>query len=215
MDPRRTDSCEPADLFLQIQPGTDVMLFNGMLHIMAWEGWLDNDFITQHTQGFEALKATVRDYTPFVVADACGITKDALLKATRLFAGMQHLNGSARTPTLSLYCQGLNQSSSGTAKNTALINLHLGRFHVPIGKIAPQKIIDLTPRLAKEVIVQQPVGLPDNFGQARQNPLIGDGVIKLRRFVAFGHFIQAAGDKAGRIPDFVGEVAIAGHFVQR
>jgi assimilatory nitrate reductase catalytic subunit len=122
-DPRTTDTASIADLHLPIQPGTDVMLFNGMLHIMAWEGWLDQSFIAQHTQGFEALKATVRDYTPFVVADACGITKDALLKATRLFAGMQ--NGAVRTPTLSLYCQGLNQSSSGTAKNAALINLHL------------------------------------------------------------------------------------------
>ena len=122
-DPRATDTASIADLHLPIQPGTDVMLFNGMLHIMAWEGWLDNAFIDKHTQGFAALKATVRDYTPFVVADTCGITKDALLKATRLFAGMQ--NGAVRTPTLSLYCQGLNQSSSGTAKNAALINLHL------------------------------------------------------------------------------------------
>ncbi len=124
-DPRTTDTASIADLHLAIQPGTDVMLFNGMLHIMAWEGWLDTAFIETHTNGFEALKATVRDYTPFVVADACGITKDALLKATRYFAGMQHMHGPARTPTLSLYCQGLNQSSSGTAKNTALINLHL------------------------------------------------------------------------------------------
>jgi assimilatory nitrate reductase catalytic subunit len=124
-DPRATDTAGIADLHLPIQPGTDVMLFNGMLHIMAWEGWLDHAFIAQHTHGFDALKATVRDYTPFVVAEACGITKDALLKATRLFAGMQHHHGPARTPTLSLYCQGLNQSSSGTAKNAALINLHL------------------------------------------------------------------------------------------
>ncbi len=125
VDPRTTDTASIADLHLPIQPGTDVMLFNGMLHIMAWEGWLDTAFIAAHTNGFEALKATVRDYTPFVVADACGITKDALLKATRLFAGMQHMHGQERTPTLSLYCQGLNQSSSGTAKNAALINLHL------------------------------------------------------------------------------------------
>ncbi len=124
-DPRTTDTASIADVHLAIQPGTDVMLFNGMLHIMAWEGWLDNDFIANHTQGFEALKATVRDYTPFMVAETCGITKDALLKATRLFAGMQHLSGPARAPTLSLYCQGLNQSSRGTAKNAALINLHL------------------------------------------------------------------------------------------
>jgi assimilatory nitrate reductase catalytic subunit len=53
VDPRTTDTASIADVHLAIQPGTDVMLFNGMLHIMAWEGWLDNDFITQHTNGFE------------------------------------------------------------------------------------------------------------------------------------------------------------------
>src|SRR6266571_1652676 len=41
VDPRRTDTAEAADLFLQIQPGTDVALFNGMLHVMLWEGWVD------------------------------------------------------------------------------------------------------------------------------------------------------------------------------
>ena len=116
-DPRRTDTAEIADLFLAVQPGTDVMLFNGMLHTMLWEGWVDAAFIAEHTTGFDALKALVRDCTPEVVAQVCGITKEDLLQAARLFA--------MATPTLSLYCQGLNQSSSGTAKNTALINLHL------------------------------------------------------------------------------------------
>jgi assimilatory nitrate reductase catalytic subunit len=121
-DPRRTDTAEIADLFLPIQPGTDVALFNGMLHIMLWEGWIDPAFIAAHTQGFDALKSTVRDYTPFVVARTCGITKADLLEAARLFA--------TSPATLSLYCQGLNQSSSGTAKNTALINLHLATGHI-------------------------------------------------------------------------------------
>ena len=116
-DPRRTDTAEIADLYLPLQPGTDVMLFNGMLHIMLWEGWTDNAYIAAHTQGFDALKATVRDYTPDLVTQTCGITKDDLLTATRLFATSK--------ATLSLYCQGLNQSTSGTAKNAALINLHL------------------------------------------------------------------------------------------
>ncbi len=124
-DPRRTDTAEIADLFLPIQPGTDVMLFNGMLHIMLWEGWLDSVYMAAHTSGFEALKATVRDYTPFMVAQTCGITKADLLEAARLFAGLDASNPAQRSPTLSLYCQGLNQSSSGTAKNAALINLHL------------------------------------------------------------------------------------------
>jgi len=116
-DPRRTDTVEIADLFLPIQPGTDVMLFNGMLHLMLWEGWTDNGYIAAHTSGFDALKATVRECTPDKVAQICGISKDDLLAAARMFA--------TSPATLSLYCQGLNQSSSGTAKNAALINLHL------------------------------------------------------------------------------------------
>jgi assimilatory nitrate reductase catalytic subunit len=116
-DPRRTDTAEIADLYLPIQPGTDVSLFNGLLHIMLWEGWTDSAYIAGHTSGFEALKATVRNYTPELVADTCGLKKEDLLAAARLFA--------TSAATLSLYCQGLNQSSSGTAKNAALINLHL------------------------------------------------------------------------------------------
>ena len=126
VDVRRTDTAETADLFLQIQPGTDVMLFNGMLHLMLWEGWLDRAFIDAHTNGFDDLKATVRDYTPDAVAATCGISKVDLLQATQLFAGAGAGDTSRPRPaTLSLYCQGLNQSSSGTAKNAALINLHL------------------------------------------------------------------------------------------
>ncbi|SDN23776.1 assimilatory nitrate reductase (NADH) alpha subunit apoprotein [Polaromonas sp. JS666] len=116
-DPRRTDTAEIADLYLPLQPGTDVSLFNGMLHIMLWEGWTDAAYIAAHTTGFDALKATVRDYTPDLVAETCGIKKEDLLAAARMFA--------TSAATLSLYCQGLNQSSSGTAKNAALINLHL------------------------------------------------------------------------------------------
>ncbi len=121
-DPRRTDSCELADLFLQIQPGTDVLLFHGMLHIMLWEGWTQSDFIRHHTTGFDTLKAAVRDATPDLVAQTCGISRQDLVAAARLFA--------TSTATLSLYCQGLNQSSSGTAKNAALINLHLATAQI-------------------------------------------------------------------------------------
>jgi len=124
-DPRRTDTAEIADLYLPIQPGTDVMLFNGLLHIMLWEGWVDAAYIAAHTTGFEALKATVRDCTPDAVAHVCGIKKEDLLTAAKLFATGGTGDALQRAATLSLYCQGLNQSSSGTAKNAALINLHL------------------------------------------------------------------------------------------
>ena len=121
-DPRRTDTAEIADLYLPIQPGTDVMLFNGLLHIMLWEGWIDAAYIELHTNDFDALKATVRECTPDLVADICGITKADIFTAAKLFA--------TSSATLSLYCQGLNQSSSGTAKNAALINLHLATAQI-------------------------------------------------------------------------------------
>ena len=132
-DPRRTDTAGMADLFLPIQPGSDVMLFHGMLHLMLWEGWTDAEYIAAHTTGFDELKALVREATPERVAQVCGISVADLTTAARWFAGLdgqEVATGASgapqrRKPTLSLYCQGLNQSSSGTAKNAALINLHL------------------------------------------------------------------------------------------
>lgn len=117
VDPRRTDTARDADLHLAIAPGTDVALFHGMLHICLWEDLINPTFIAEHTEGFAELKRLVRDYTPAAVAQICGIKESDLLLAARWF-------GQSKA-SLSLYCQGLNQSTSGTAKNTALINLHL------------------------------------------------------------------------------------------
>jgi assimilatory nitrate reductase catalytic subunit len=117
IDPRRTDTCDLADLHLPIIPGSDVALFHGILHILMWEGWIDRTFIDAHTQGFDALKTLVRDYSPQMVSELCGISQESLQQCARMI-------GSAPS-FLSLWCMGLNQSSSGSAKNSALINLHL------------------------------------------------------------------------------------------
>jgi assimilatory nitrate reductase catalytic subunit len=116
VDPRRTDTAQLADLHLAILPGTDVALFNGLLHVMLWEGLLDMQYIRNHTEGFEALKETVREYTPKMVADICGISEKDIILAAKWFG---------TGPTLSMYCMGLNQSIHGTDKNAALVNLHL------------------------------------------------------------------------------------------
>lgn len=121
-DPRRTDTAELADLYLPVQPGTDVMLFHGLLHIMLWEGWTKPDYVAAHTNGFEELKALVRECTPELVAQTCGIRKEDLFTAAQWFA--------TSPATLSLYCQGLNQSANGTAKNASLINLHLATAQI-------------------------------------------------------------------------------------
>jgi assimilatory nitrate reductase catalytic subunit len=124
VDPRKTDTAQAADLHLAILPGTDVALFNGLLHVMLWEGLLDMAFIEAHTNGFDALKDTVREYTPKMVADICGIKEADIIQAAKWFG---------KGPTLSMYCMGLNQSIHGTDKNAALINLHLATGQ--IGKL--------------------------------------------------------------------------------
>jgi assimilatory nitrate reductase catalytic subunit len=117
VDPRRTDTAAGADLHLQILPGTDVALFHGLLHLLLWEERIDRDFVAARTEGFAELKALVRDYAPATVAQLCGIRVEHLMRAAQWW-------GQARA-VLSFYCQGLNQSATGTAKNAALINLHL------------------------------------------------------------------------------------------
>ncbi len=116
-DPKRTDTAQSADLHLPLLPGTDVALFHGILHLLLWENCVNHVYIAAHTEGFSELKNLVRDYTPAYVAQVCGIDQQDLIQAAHWF-------GHAKA-VLSLYCQGLNQSSSGTAKNAALINLHL------------------------------------------------------------------------------------------
>ncbi len=117
IDPRRTETAAQADLFLQIEPGSDIALHHGLLHILLWEGWVDRTFIDRHTEGFESLRDQVVEFTPKAVALRCGISQEDLHLAARWFA--------QSGPVLSLYCQGLNQSTAGTANNASLINLHL------------------------------------------------------------------------------------------
>lgn len=122
VDPRRTESAELADLHLAIQPGTDVALFHALLHACIWQGAVDCDFIEQHTAAFDALKELVREWTPARAAQVCGVAEADIWKAASWFA--------TSPASLSLYCMGLNQSSSGTAKNSALINLHLATAQI-------------------------------------------------------------------------------------
>lgn len=117
VDPRRTDTASVADLHLPIVPGSDVALFHAMLNVMVWEGLVDADYIDRHTEGFAALKRRIHEFTPKATAAVCGVPADDIVAAARLFGEA----GAA----LSFYTMGLNQSTSGSANNAALIHLHL------------------------------------------------------------------------------------------
>jgi assimilatory nitrate reductase catalytic subunit len=117
VDPRVTDTAACADLHLQIEPGTDAILFGAMLHVLLWEGLTDGRFIGAHTEGFDAAREAVRELTPAAAAARCGVKAEDIVRASRWFGKA----GAA----LSLWCQGLNQSHHGSDNGAALIHLHL------------------------------------------------------------------------------------------
>ena len=85
-DPRKTDTASAADLHLQLNPGTDVMLFHGMLRVMFLNGWTQQKYIQDHTDGFDDLLAKVMLCTPDKVQEICGISEAQLTQAAKWFA---------------------------------------------------------------------------------------------------------------------------------
>ena len=127
IDPRRTETCSIANQHLAIRPGTDVALFNGLLTYIAQHGYCDRDYIAKHTQGFTATLDAAAKSTPDwqALAQLCNIDVDAMLDFFATF--------SITDKTMTLFSQGVNQSSSGTDKVNAIINCHLatGRIGKP------------------------------------------------------------------------------------
>jgi anaerobic selenocysteine-containing dehydrogenase len=79
IDPIRTRTAGAADVHLAPIPGTDAALALGLLHVVLAEGAEDTDFITQHTVGWDAFRARIREYPPGRVADICGIPEAAII----------------------------------------------------------------------------------------------------------------------------------------
>ncbi|WP_438272244.1 molybdopterin-dependent oxidoreductase [Streptomyces pseudovenezuelae] len=117
VDPRRTATAAKADLFLQIKPGTDLALLNGLLHLLHAEGRTDPDFIAAHTEGWEAMPEFLADYPPAAVAETTGLAEEDIREAARLIGEAGEW--------MSLWTMGLNQSTHGTWNTNALVNLHL------------------------------------------------------------------------------------------
>lgn len=127
IDPRRTDSCDIADLHLPLAPGSDAILFNGLLHHLQRAGKCNDAFVGGCTRGVAAALAAAHDSSPdtATVAARCGLAPDAVAQFFDWFAAAERV--------VTAYSQGVNQSSSGTDKSNAIINCHLftGRIGAP------------------------------------------------------------------------------------
>jgi formate dehydrogenase alpha subunit len=121
-DPRKIRMVDFAHQWLRHKPGTDVALINGLLNIIIAEGWHDSEFIQSRTEGFEAVKEAVKEYSPSVVSQITGVSTDDLYQAARLYAQ----SGRA----FILFSMGITQHTTGTDNVLALANLAMATGNV-------------------------------------------------------------------------------------
>ena len=117
VDPRVTPLARTCDLFLPIKPGRDAALFNGILHLMIENDWLDHDFIQQHTVGFEDLAKSVKDWTPQRTAQVTGLSQKLVCQAAEWW-------GTASTSFL-MHARGIEHHSHGVQNVLGAINIVL------------------------------------------------------------------------------------------
>lgn len=130
-DPRRIDMADYADLYLRHKPGTDLALLNGLMHIILREGWQDDTFIAERTEGFEELKAVIEKYTPEATSAITGVPAEDIEQAARMMA--------ENRPGALLYAMGITQHIVGVPNVMACANLQmlLGNMGVPGGGVNP------------------------------------------------------------------------------
>jgi assimilatory nitrate reductase catalytic subunit len=117
VDPRITPIARTCDLFLPVKPGRDVALFNGILHLMIENDWLDHEFIHEHTIGIEAVAEHVREWTPKHTAEVTGIAEKSIRQAAEWW-------GTAKSSFL-LHARGIEHHSHGVENVLGAINIVL------------------------------------------------------------------------------------------
>ncbi len=128
VDPRRIPLVDHATLFLQAKAGTDIYVFLAIMHIIIREGWLDEAFVAERTEGYEEFRAIVKEYTPEHAALMSGVPVEQIEEAARIYALGERASGKssydeARGHSTILYAMGITQRSNGTDMVMTLANL--------------------------------------------------------------------------------------------
>ncbi len=117
VDPRKTQTCSIADIHLQINPGTDIVLNHAIGRALIEKEMVDEEFIIGNTEGFEAYREVVFQKTVKEAARICGV------KAEDIYWTAEYIGRA--NGFMSMWTMGLNQSVVGVNKNLSLINLNL------------------------------------------------------------------------------------------
>ncbi len=122
IDPRMTPITRNADLYLPVRPGTDLALFLGMLHVLVRDGLTRGDYIAGQTTGFEAVRDSVREWTPERAGQMAGVPPANIEKAAHWIGGTDRAMG--------LHARGIEHHSKGVENCLAMLNLYLATGNV-------------------------------------------------------------------------------------
>ena len=134
-DPRHIELVDHAAMWLQLRPGTDAALINGMINVIVNERWADWEFIAKRAEGYDDLWDVVKKYTPEVVSEITGVPAEQIRAAAELYA---------RTPRAGIfYTLGITEHTTGTANvinlaNLALVTGHVGVPHAGVNPLRGQ-----------------------------------------------------------------------------
>jgi len=121
-DPRLTWMAKRADVWLNLRPGTNIALMNGLVHVILKNGWENREFIAKRTEGFDDIKKQVKKYDPKTVEKLTGVSRDRLIEAARLY--------SHADKAMIVYGLGVTEHRTGTENAMAIANLALVCGHI-------------------------------------------------------------------------------------
>lgn len=116
-DPRRIELADYADVFLQIKPGTNIALLNGMMNVIISRGLHDKRYIEERTENFEEFERVISRYTPDIVGRICGVDEEDIIKAALIYAEAEKAG--------IYYAMGITQHTTGTNSVMSISNLSL------------------------------------------------------------------------------------------
>ena len=161
-DPRKIQLASMADVFVSQNLGTDVALLNGIMHVILKEGWQNQAFVDERTEGFEEFKKVVEDYPPEKASEISGVAVEDIVKIAEYY-------GKAAAGTI-IYCMGITQHTTGVDNVKSLANLamltgHIGRESTGVNPLRGQNNVqgacDMG-GLPNVYPAYQPVTVPDN-----------------------------------------------------
>ncbi len=135
-NPKEIDLCRIADLWLRLQPGTDLALLNGLAHVILKEGLQDTAFIEERTEGFDEWRGSLEQYNPDLVSKITGVPAEQIEQAARMYATSGGRPGGA---SAILYTMGITQHTHGTDNVKAIANLAMltGNLGKPSAGVNP------------------------------------------------------------------------------